>query len=145
MPDSLEKLIRKKILDFVSGKISLRSFNRWFIPSTWDIEEHSAPLQEVVYGLKALLDHYDNGHLTKRELLEKSFLLLNSSLGLELNEFSVQTKAVAKESQTAGPTYILNMATGPRLPNSMATSSGREQSQATAVRFFRPQFQAACW
>ena len=75
MQHDLEKQIRTKMGRFVGGKVSLRDFNRWFTPATWDVDEAPASLRELVYNVKALIDDYDNKRLSKSALRQQLSLL----------------------------------------------------------------------
>jgi hypothetical protein len=64
-----ESLIRKKLSDYLSGRLSLRKFRDWFVPATWDVEEWaSVPTQELVYEIKLRMAEYTSGYWTEDEL-----------------------------------------------------------------------------
>ena len=93
MNKNLEKQIRKKLVQFLTGKMSLREFNRWFVPAVWDVNDPSTILGGFVYGVKHLLDHRSYGlFLSEEELKGKLQELLNGfgwteSKVVELDEF----------------------------------------------------------
>jgi hypothetical protein len=76
MSKNLEQQIRKRLAAFVAGRLSLRDFNRWFVPAVWGIA--SVPVQQLVYEVKARLDEYDRRYLTKEELLLSLSLIAGS-------------------------------------------------------------------
>jgi hypothetical protein len=78
MPRNLENLVRRSLARFISGRVSLRTFNRWFVPATWDIANGPASLRELVRDVKMQLYEYDNQHLTLEELQHKLSLILRS-------------------------------------------------------------------
>jgi hypothetical protein len=86
----LERELRNKIARFVAGKVSMRDFNRWFIPATWEIEDAPALLREFVYSVKALLDDYDDKRLSKTALRHQLSLLMSSYPVLHTDEFTVR-------------------------------------------------------
>jgi hypothetical protein len=82
MRGNLETKVRAKVAAFVAGRLSLRSFNRWFVPAVWDVAEHPESLRELVYGIKARLYDYDSQFLTKEGLRHRLSSLVGSySLG----------------------------------------------------------------
>src|SRR5438067_2217556 len=102
MQRNLEKRIRSKLARFAAGKLSLRDFNRWFVPATWDIDEAPPFLGELVYGTKALLDDYDKGRLSKSALRYHVSLLLDSYPAfVETEEFTVRARILAEANAMA--------------------------------------------
>src|SRR5260370_36704832 len=67
-----EKLVRTKLVKYLTGTKSLRAFRRWFVPATWDIGE-GAPvgMRKLVYEIKLRLAEYSNGHWSESELRAK--------------------------------------------------------------------------
>jgi hypothetical protein len=78
MPLNLEGRIRQHLARVVAGRESLRSFNRWFVPATWNIKAHPRHVRELVYSVKARLDEHDKQYLTRSGLFEKLRLILSS-------------------------------------------------------------------
>ena len=68
---------------FLAGQLPLRQFNRWFVPAVWDIEQEKAPksLKELVYGVKAALDEYDN-HYWDNNGLRRQFAIIIGSYNI---------------------------------------------------------------
>ena len=66
------KPLRSKLAAYLSHRISLRAFRRWFISASWNVAKWaSADLCDKVYGIEMHLMEHENGHLTERELREK--------------------------------------------------------------------------
>jgi len=66
-----EILIKRHLLRYLLGEISLRHFRRWFVPATWHVEEWApVPLQDLVYGIKLRLAEYTSGHWSEAQLRE---------------------------------------------------------------------------
>lgn len=139
MQHNLEKRIRDIMTRFVAGKVSLRDFNRWFVPATWEIEEDPASLRELVYTVKALLDDYDNERLSKSTLRYRLSLVLSSYPVLETDEFTVRGHIVAKANEAVGSRCELFTI----IRSAVAVNPPYEplQPQSEAVRIFEPRFQ----
>jgi hypothetical protein len=80
MSHSLDYNIREQLADYMAGKLSLREFEDWFFPETWDIDEientddqTSTNLANLVYGIKLRLAEFSHGDWTEVEL--RSMLL----------------------------------------------------------------------
>lgn len=80
MLHSLDYNIREQLADYMAGKLSLREFEDWFFPETWDIDEienadnqTSTNLANLVYGIKLRLAEFSHGDWTEVEL--RSMLL----------------------------------------------------------------------
>jgi hypothetical protein len=71
MRTSLETRVRRELARFVTGRIPLHVFNRWFVPATWNVRDSSGSLWELVCGAKEQFDEYDSGHLTREQLKQK--------------------------------------------------------------------------
>lgn len=72
MRRNLEKLVRDKLASYVAGKSSLREFDNWLAPATWNIAQWaSASLIDIVYGTELLLAEHDNGDWTEQQLKEQ--------------------------------------------------------------------------
>jgi hypothetical protein len=61
--------IKQYLADYTEGKISLQTFQKWFIPVTWDIENRKEPETELlVYEIILRLAEYTNKDWTEEEL-----------------------------------------------------------------------------
>lgn len=69
MQQNLSAQIRKRLRSLVAGKTSLRSFQGWFVPVTWDIETAGdAVAKKLTYKIELLLAEYTSGHRTRSDL-----------------------------------------------------------------------------
>jgi hypothetical protein len=80
MLHSLDYKIREQLADYMAGKLSLREFEDWFYPETWDIDEienadnqTSTNVANLVYGIKLRIAELSHGDWTEVEL--RSMLL----------------------------------------------------------------------
>ena len=77
MPHSLDFNIRERLAEYLAGEISLRDFEDWFFPETWDIDRiDNLALANLVYGIKLRLAEFPHGDWTETELRSRlrSFL-----------------------------------------------------------------------
>ncbi len=76
MRSSLESQIRQKLGQYLAGLITLREFEEWFSPATWDVENSGEPAAATLtWEIELRLAEYSNGHRTDgelRELLQKA-------------------------------------------------------------------------
>jgi hypothetical protein len=69
MSNTLDFNIRERLAEYLAGEISLREFEDWFFPETWDIDQVDIPaLANLVYGIKLRLAEFSNGDWTETEL-----------------------------------------------------------------------------
>ena len=69
MSHSLDFNIREQLAEYLAGEISLREFEDWFFPETWDINlVDNIALLNLVYGIKLRLAEFSNGDWTEDEL-----------------------------------------------------------------------------
>ena len=70
---SLEREIREAVTRYIAGRISLRQFQEWFAPRTWDIDSMIAAgqLRKLVNEIDLLLAEFSNDHWTEQELKNK--------------------------------------------------------------------------
>ena len=72
-----ERMIRNKLAKYLSGTMSLRAFNQWFVPATWEVDiGSSSRLRELVGAIKLRLAEFSNGHWTKASLNRQLSLIL---------------------------------------------------------------------
>jgi hypothetical protein len=71
-PGDIQGAIQEELADYLAGRQSLKEFASWFVPETWDIHLWAPrPVQEMVYGVKLLLDEYTSGAWSEDELKAK--------------------------------------------------------------------------
>ena len=69
MTHSLDFNIRERLAEYLADEISLRDFENWFFPETWDIDRlDDLALTNLVYGIKLRLAEFSNGDWTETEL-----------------------------------------------------------------------------
>jgi hypothetical protein len=71
MQHSLEFEIRDHILAYLAGEISLRDFEDWFFPKTWEAEADKSgdrPLIDLVYQIKLDWAEYTNGDWSEKDV-----------------------------------------------------------------------------
>ncbi len=62
MSHSLDYKIRERLAEYLASEISLREFENWFFPETWDIDQIDNPaLANLVYGIKLRSAEFSNG------------------------------------------------------------------------------------
>jgi hypothetical protein len=102
MPRGLaEKPISKKLADYLSRKISLRSFHKWLVPAVWDIDDWAtAKLRDLVSSMKLRLAEYSNEHWSEAELREQLRPILSSIVEFETGKLR-KAKSVRPRQQTS--------------------------------------------
>jgi hypothetical protein len=69
MSYSLDINIRERLAAYLANEISLREFEDWFFPETWDVDQlGNLALTNLVYGIKLCLAEFSNGDWTEGEL-----------------------------------------------------------------------------
>ena len=70
---SLELEIREAVTHYIAGRISLRQFQEWLAPQTWDIDSkiETGQLRKLVNEIDLLLAEFANDHWTEEELKHK--------------------------------------------------------------------------
>jgi hypothetical protein len=92
MSYSLDFNIRERLAAYLANEISLREFEDWFFPETWDVDQlGNLALTNLVYGIKLCLAEFSNGDWTEGELrnLLRSFIE-NYDLNNSPNQVKVQ-------------------------------------------------------
>lgn len=71
MSCSLDYHIREQLARYLAGEISLREFEDWFFPETWDVDQiDNLDLLNLVYGIKLRLAEFSHRDWTEAELQE---------------------------------------------------------------------------
>ena len=69
MSYSLDFNIRERLASYLAKEISLRAFEDWFVPETWDVDQlGDLALINLVYGIKLRLAEFSHGDWTENEL-----------------------------------------------------------------------------
>jgi hypothetical protein len=73
MDTTLMTELQDRLESYLSGKTTLREFEEWFVPATWDAQDTSNPqLERLRNIIDARIAEYTNGDWTEDEL--KDFL-----------------------------------------------------------------------
>ena len=65
----LDFSIRERLASYVANETSLREFEDWFFPETWDADQlDNMALTNLVYGIKLRLAEFSHGDWTEKEL-----------------------------------------------------------------------------
>jgi len=68
MQHSLEFEIRDRLLAYLAGEISLRDFEDWFFPKTWEVDKFGdTALLDLVYRIKLDWAEFSNGDWSEKE------------------------------------------------------------------------------
>lgn len=87
----IESQIRFWLAAFLAHKVSLGSFEDWFVQQSWDMHQDSEPnAQKVAASIELRLAEYTSGHLTEDELREE----LRPFASIYVNPAAVETSAL---------------------------------------------------
>ena len=71
--------LRHKLLQFLKNEFSLKEFEEWFVPRSWQFNENATPaLKSLVGDIELLLAEYSNKDWTQEELRAKIAPLINT-------------------------------------------------------------------
>ena len=63
------KDLAHRLSEFAIGGVSVREFEEWFVPSSWNAHVWAPQsLQDVAYSLELVLAEYSNGHVSNSYL-----------------------------------------------------------------------------
>jgi len=101
MSHSLDFNIREQLADYLAGKISLRQFEDWFFPETWNIDDtDDQALANLAYGIKLRLAEFSHGDWTESELrsmlrsiLEKHAIVVGNTMTLYQSQVAYGTSS----------------------------------------------------
>ena len=69
MTQPLDQEIREHLVRYLSGELSLRDFNRWFMPATWNIDRSGNDDAERLVGdIGLALAELQAGHATEEQV-----------------------------------------------------------------------------
>lgn len=61
--------IRNWLVRYLAQEISLKEFEDWFVPATWDVEKSKNPFAvQTAQEIDLRLAEFSNGHITEDEL-----------------------------------------------------------------------------
>lgn len=65
----LDSSIRQHLAQSIMGETTLRRFDEWFVPATWDVDRSGdQPLIDLTYEIILRLAEYSNGDCSEAEL-----------------------------------------------------------------------------
>jgi len=68
MQNPLELEIRSRLSAYLANESSLRDFEDWFFPKTWDVDKlGDTALLDLVYQIKLNWAEYSNGDLSEKD------------------------------------------------------------------------------
>lgn len=106
--------IRQRLAEYLQGIISLRQFEDWFVPATWDIHKSNDPESEALTDeIESNLSEYTGGQLSRHDLEKALSDLAQAQVGGQ-----------APEVVSVG---------GPILPPIPASSARSEAIVATSI------------
>jgi hypothetical protein len=69
MNSSLENELREKLINYLSGEISLKEFENWFVPASWNVNRsNNQAAINIVYEIELWLSEYSDGFRSEGEL-----------------------------------------------------------------------------
>ena len=72
MTTMLERQIREKLTEFVTGQVDLGTLHEWLAPTIWSIEDrHDPAAQELAYAVELTIAEFDAGHRSEYGLVEE--------------------------------------------------------------------------
>ncbi len=72
MKPSLDAEIRDRVARYLNRAISLREFEEWFVPRTWNATSRvGRSTSDLINEIELRLAEYTSGHWTQRELREQ--------------------------------------------------------------------------
>lgn len=81
----MQALIRRKLLDYLEGRFTLRDLRAWLASETWDIHATENPdLIRLVGQIELALAEYSLGHISREEMREEFQAALEIQLSQSL-------------------------------------------------------------
>jgi hypothetical protein len=72
--------IRNGLSEWMDGKITLREFEDWFVPATWDIHQSGdEKAEDLADEIELRLSEYSGGYLSREDLRSEMKSLLAQS------------------------------------------------------------------
>ncbi len=106
MQHPLELEIHDRLSAYLANKISLREFEDWFFPKTWDVDKLDEPaLLDLIYQIKLNWAEYSDGDLS-----EKEFRSMLSSLAQRYTISAPSTRFLALAAVGCGCPLLSHLA-----------------------------------
>lgn len=116
MPHPLEFEIREHLSSYIAGEISLREFEDWFFPKTWEVDKlDDLALLDLVYQMKLDWAEFSNGDWSEVDLrrmwrsLAERFTISSSSTRLiydSSNSTLPEQSFIVRSDQYAGTKFV---------------------------------------
>ncbi len=98
----LDNDIRDKLAEYLNSEVSLRQFQEWFVPATWDIQDSQpAHVLDLAYSIQLKLAEYASDHLTENDLRQalspyiQHFTMVVSFPAMSLRSSKVRARLTA--------------------------------------------------
>ena len=104
--------IRYYLSEWMGGKISLREFEDWFVPATWDIHNSgNKDSEDLVDEIELRLSEYSSGFLSKDELRSEMKSLLAKSCPVLTFSYQISlARSTPSRSASFAPPYYQRLA-----------------------------------
>jgi hypothetical protein len=98
--------LNEKLSDVAIGRMSIRDFEEWFVPASWNANAWATPaLRDAVYSLELAIAEYSNGHVHSsylrafsgdiaRELEQSSQSIVSAQIGRHLTSSEIMLGGV---------------------------------------------------
>lgn len=81
MPTSLDRDLQAWLVRYLAHEITLRQFQEWFVPATWNLDRaRDAAAESLAGDIELRLDEYSSGHLDEPELRRELAALVSSGV-----------------------------------------------------------------
>jgi hypothetical protein len=79
--EPLAVAIRRHLLDYLAGTVSLDEFKDWIVAATWGIDDTASPEErQLAYDVELALAEESSGFLTREELHDDLQKLLDRAV-----------------------------------------------------------------
>ena len=103
MNGPLDRQIRERLVRYVRGEMTLRDFNRWFMPATWNVHQTAdMATRRLVGAIGLALAELSVGHATEAEVQDELRALIgNEEDSTATGQFPLSRTADLPEIRTA--------------------------------------------
>jgi hypothetical protein len=95
----MENIIRERLAQYLDARITLREFQAWFVPATWNLEATADPAAfNLATEIELRLAEFTNGHITESQLRD-IFLSIATTYTVTVElDFHVRVRAVLESA-----------------------------------------------
>ena len=115
--------LQQHLLNYLNGQTTLRQFEEWFVPATWDVQDTDNPqLIETRNAIDARIAEYTNGDWSEGEL--RNFLrpyVETKVIAFPSNASSTPRQHTANQSSVRRVSLTFALVGGPEAPLSPNT------------------------